>query len=143
MAENRYEKSERLLREWMKSDDAKIYWEKEAQKIVIKQKRYERVEKWLENHDFEALMYRLILVHGDDYREKCYHNGYQPYPNRKMSLLIDYITHTLEPIRVPQLESIFSNQIWFFKGYYFQMTWGQGVVTDIYNGQDMKHLLSI
>jgi len=36
-----------------------------------------------------------------------------------------------------------SNEIWFYKGYYFQMIWSQGVITKIYNKDDMKQLLCL
>jgi hypothetical protein len=142
MKENQYQKSERLLKKWFDSDDAKIYFEKERKKQEFKLKRFARFEKWLENNDFEALMYRLILEHSEEWREKCYHKGYEPYPNNKLSFLIDFVCHNYDTISVSQLENMFHTEIWFFKGYYFRLMYGQGTVFDLYNGKDFKHLLS-
>jgi hypothetical protein len=87
-------------------------------------------------------MYRLILEHGEEWREKCYHKGYEPYPNNKLSFLIDFVCHNYDTISVSQLENMFHTEIWFFKGYYFRLMYGQGTVFDLYNGKDFKHLLS-
>lgn len=121
------------------------YFKNLAKKEEIKKKRYKRFEQWIEANDFEKLMYKLLLEHGEEWREKCWENGCEVYPNNKLGFLIDYVIHNTEPVKVPKLNNKygFTNQIWFFKGYYFQMTWGQGMVTDIYNGSDLKHLLQV
>ena len=137
-----YKEMERKLDEFVKSPEGITYFEKERKKAELKLKRFARFEEWLKHNDFEALMYRLILEHGEEWREKCWHNGYEPYPNNKLSFIIDYVSKNLEPISVSQLENMFNTQIWFFKGYYFRLMYGQGTVFDLYNGSDFKHLLS-
>lgn len=104
---------------------------------------YERFEKYLETHDFDELIYRLILEHNDDYREKCYHNGYEPYPNNKLSFIIEYIKNNTKPIEIKGIKCEFPNTIWEFKGYYFQLIYGQGVITNIYNKDDNRLILQI
>ena len=137
-----YKKMEKALDDFVKSPEGIAYFEKEKQKQELKLKRFARFEEWLKHNDFEALMYRLILEHGEKWRERCWHKGYEPYPNNKLSFLIDYVSHNFEEISVSQLENMFSTQIWFFKGYYFRIMHGQGSVFDLYNGSDFKHLLS-
>ena len=137
-----YKAMEKALDDFIKSPEGIAFFEKEKKKEELKLKRFARFEEWLKHNDFEALMYRLILEHGEEWREKCYHNGYEPYPNNKLSFLIDYVSHNYEEISVSQLENMFNTQIWFFKGYYFRIMHGQGSVFDLYNGSDFKHLLS-
>jgi len=134
------------LKAHLESPEGKKEMEEYFVELTKKQKiaegRYRRFEEWLKHNDFDRLMYRLILEHSDEWREKCYSNGYEPYPNNKLQFVFDYVTHNYESISVPQLENMFSTQIWLFKGYYFRIMHGQGSVVDIYNGDDFKHLLS-
>jgi hypothetical protein len=129
--------------EWVESDEGKTYFEKERKKLIIKGERYLRFEKWLENNDFDILINKLISEHNNEYREKCYNNGFEPYPNNKLAFIIDYVVDNYESIIVTQINSVFPNQIWCFKEYYFQMIWGQGVLTNIYKIKDLKLLLQI
>jgi len=131
------------IQEWIESDQGKIYFEKENKKSEIKKGRYLRFEEWLKQNDFDQLMYKLIHEHGPEYREKCYHNGFEVYPNNKLAFIIDYVVDNLQPVKVPQLNCNFTNQIWFFNGYYFQMIHGQGIITRIYNKEDMRLILEV
>jgi len=123
----------------------KKYFEKLAEKQALQNSRFKRFEEWLENNDFDKLMYRLILEHGDDYIDKCYHNGFMPFPNRKLSFVIDYVTRddVPHPVSVKELECDFANDIWEFRGYYFQNIFGQGTITRIYNKDDLRLLLQL
>jgi len=136
-------KFEKDIDRWFESAEGKAYFEKEKKKNDIKKGRQLRFEKWLEHNDFDKLMYRLILEHGEEWREKCWSKGYEVFMNNKLDFVFHYVTANLEPISVPQIESEhFHCQVWFFKGYYFRIMHGQGSVVDIYNGGDFKHLLS-
>jgi hypothetical protein len=120
------------------------YIEKMAKEQRIAEGRYRKFEKYLETHDFETLMYRLILEHDDDYLEKCGHKGYEPYPNNKLAFVIDYLVHNYEPIEVAEIEpKHFPSTIYFFKGYYFQTICGQGCFHRIYNKEDMRMVLQV
>jgi len=134
------------LKEYLDSPEGKAETEKYfgelAKKQEIQEGRYRRFEEWLKTHDFDKLMYRLILEHGEEWREKCWHNGYEPYSNNKLRFVTSYVFDNLAPIRVPKLENMFPTEIRFFKGYYFRIMHGQGSVFDLYNGDDFKHLLS-
>ena len=115
-----YDKMLTALKEFPNTPEGKAYFEKERKKNEIKKGRYLRFEKWVETHDFDALMQRLEKEHGVAWHNNCYNKGYEPYCNNKLRFIIDYIVHNRESISVPQIESEhFGNQSWFFKGYYF------------------------
>ena len=139
-----YKEMEKSLQDFIDSDAGKKYFENVKKINDLKVSRYKRFEEWLKHNDFEALMFRLIHEHGDDYREKCYHNGYEPYPNCKLAFLIDYLVHNYEPIEVAEIEpEHFPSTIYFFKGYYFQTICGQGCFHRIYNKEDMRMVLQV
>jgi hypothetical protein len=125
------------LDEWFESDAGKAYFENIHKKNEIQQGRYARFEKWLETHDINELMQRLVKEHGEERHDYCYKKGFEPYPNNKLAFLIDYVVHNYAPVNVPQLDNFhsFPNQVWFFKGYYIQMTWGQGVFIELYDSK--------
>lgn len=122
----------------------KEYFNDLAKREKIAENRYVRFEKWLKNNNFNKLMQRLVVENGKEWSEKCYHKGYQPYPNNKLSFIIKYVTNKYSHINVPQLKSkyYFPNQIWFFKGYFFKMTWGQGVLTEVFD-KDFKQIIAL
>lgn len=137
-----YEGMLKKMDEWVESDDGKAYFENLRKKKEIQEGRYRRFEKWLEQNDFDKLIYKLIYEHGEEWREKCWHNGCEVYPNNKLQFIINYVFDNLAPISVPQIENMFPTDIRFFKGYYFRIMHGQGSVFDLYNGDDFQHLLS-
>lgn len=107
--------------------------------------RFLKFEKYLNNYDFDKLMLRLVNEHNDDYREKCYINGYEPYPNNKLQFIIDYIENKSEPIdiKIKELSCDFFNYIYLFNNYYFQIIHGQGSIIRIFNKYDKKLILTI
>ena len=135
------------LKEHLETPEGKArmekYFQDIAKKQALKEKRYRRFEEWLETNDFDKLMYRLILEHGDEYIDKCYHNGYMPHPNRKLGFVISYVVHNHAPITVSELDCNFANSVHQFKGYYFQHIHGQGTITRIYNKDDLRLLLQL
>ncbi len=140
--EEKWTEMRKALDDFIHSPEGDAYFENIRKKNEIQKGRYIKFEKWLENNDFDKLMYRLILEHGEEWREKCWSKGCEVYMNNKLGFIFDYIIHNHESISVPQLETMFPTQIWFFKGYYFRIMHGQGSVVDIYNGDDFRHLLS-
>jgi hypothetical protein len=137
------EKFKREMDEWAESEQGKAHFENYWKKIDLKQKRFVRLTEWLKHNDFDKLMYRIILEHNEEYREKCWHSGCEAYPNNKLSFLLAYIMDNNDAIRVPQIDCDFGNNIWFFKGYYFQLIHGQGTITRIYNKEDMRCILQV
>ena len=132
---------------YLESPEGKADLDKELKDIAAKAKldegRFRRFEDWLKNNDFDKLLYRLILEHGEEWREKCWYDGFEVSPNNKLSFVIQYITENHAPVKVNELDCVFANSIWQFKGYYFQMIWGQGVITKIFNKDDLRELLTI
>jgi len=128
---------------WIKSDDGEAYLKDERIRHEIQIGRYKRFDDWLKCNDFDLLIYRLILKHDISYREKYYHNGFEPGPNNLLQFIFDYIDNKFEPIAVAELDCEFSNNIWLFKGYYFQCIYGQGAIFKIYNKADMREIISI
>jgi len=137
------------LDEWLKSPEANIYFEKKKKDFLILTGRYKRFEVWLENNDFDKLMYRIILEHGDNWLDKCWHNGIHPFPNNKLKFIIGYVTKDdfQHPLKNDSLDADldvdFPSEIWEFKGYYFQFIHGQGTIIRIYNKDDLRLLLQL
>ena len=143
-----HDKSLKALKDFMDSPEGKAHLAEYFGKIKVKQNiqegRYKKFEKYLETHDFDKLMQRLILENGDEWREKCYHKGYEPYPNNKLGFVIDYLVHNYDSIDVLEIEpKHFPSTIFFFKGYYFQTICGQGCFHRIYNKENMKMILQV
>ena len=133
-----HDKSLKKLKDFLDSPEgkasAKEFVEKMANKQKIAEGRYRRFEKYLETHDINVLMQRLIKENGEERHDYCYKKGYEPYPNHKLGFFIDYVVHNYASIEVPQLNNKhFPNETWFFKGYYINMMWGQGVFTQLFD----------
>jgi len=106
--------------------------------------RYNKFKKWLENNDFDTLLYHIILKHGDGYRSRCYENGYEPYPNNIMRFIFSYIIERGgKEVNKKEFDVPFLNQIFEFNGYYFQIVWGQGSIMKIYNKEDGREIFVI
>jgi len=131
------------LEEFKSSDKFDVFVEKIKASREITKSRYCRFDTYLETHDFDKLMYRLFNEHNSEYCEKCYHNGFESYPNNKLRFLIAYIKSRTEPVHVKLLDIGFPNTIWEFRGYYIQNTYGQGTMTEIYNKADLRLLLRL
>jgi hypothetical protein len=139
------EKFENDLKKWMNSDAGKEFFENERIAYERKVQRFKRLEKYLESHDFDELLHRLISEHDDEYREKCRKEGCEDYPNNKLQFVFDYVVYKT-PILEPTpsgLECDFPNEVFEFKGYYFQTIYGQGCFIRIYNKEDRKLLLTV
>ena len=135
------EKMKKEMKEWAISKKGKAYFRNLNEQEEILKKRYKRFEKWLETNDFDKLIHRLILEHGDEWYEKCSDSGCEVYPNNKLGFIISYVFNNSVPKLVQELENMFNTDIRFFKDYYFRIMYGQGSVFDLYD-KDFKHLLS-
>lgn len=136
------------LLKWLESDEGEVAMEEFVKNLAFKEKikqgRFDKFEKWLEKNDFDKLLYRLILEHNNEYIEKCYERGYEPYPTRKMQFVFDFVKERAgKKVHIKEFDSVFTNFIWEFKGYYFQITWGQGAFIQIYNKKDKKQIFGI
>lgn len=85
-----------------------------------------------------------MLIHdSDDYREKCFDNGVEPHPNNLLQFIIDYVVENAPVVQVKKLKCNFPNEVWEYRGYYFQIIQGQGAIVKIINKDDMRELLVI
>lgn len=133
------------MKDWAASDAGKEYFENKYKQHKIREGRFERFEKYIKKIDFNKLMYRLILEHGEDWCEKCSSNGYEVYPNNKLQFLLDYVLYKNNYLKSEPkgLECDFPNDVFKFKGYYFQLIYGQGTIIRIFNKEDKKMLLQV
>lgn len=120
----------------------KEYFGKLAEQQALKRKRFEKLDEWLKHNSFDMLLYRLILEHDDKYREKCYDRGVEPHMNNVLSFVFDYACNRGKQLeKIPKdLECDFPQAVYEFRGYYFEIIWGQGSITAIYNKKDLKQI---
>jgi hypothetical protein len=111
--------------------DAWAKLEKEKQDVL--EARLVKVEKYLNENGIEQLMSRLIKEHGEDYSDKCYKKGYEPYPNNKLKLLYSFVEENYSPVHNDLIPQDFLSSSYFFKGYWFTVYCGQGCFYRIYN----------
>ena len=136
------------LNEYLESPEGKLkeeqYFAKLREEKKIAEVRYTKIEKYLENTSFENLIQRLFSEHDESYRDNSYKKGIEPGPNNKMQLLFDYLENRLSTITVPEIESQlhFNTTIYFFKGYYFVIMYGQGCAYLFFNS-DKKRIFTL
>lgn len=118
----------------------KEFWAQHRAKEAIKEKRFERIDRWLETNPFDELMQRLEKENGDEWGDKCCKKGYEKYPNNKMALLIDYIRARRESIQISWINSTFLSESILFNGYVFATFCGQGCFHRIYNYETQEVL---
>ena len=116
------------------------YFKRIVEQEAIKEKRFQKFDEWILNNDFDTLLYRLILEHDEDYREKCYHNGYEPFMNNKLSFVFEHAMKRGKRVRPKELACDFPSIVSEFKGFYFETVFGQGSVNSIYNKNDLKQI---
>lgn len=133
------------IEEFLESDEGKIFIENENLKKKLLLSRFDKFENYLKTHDFDKLIYRVILEHNEDWFETCRINGLEPYPNNKLNFILEYLDHKLEPIEdnVYEMECDFPHMTYEYKGYYFQVIFGQGSIIRIYNKNDNRLLLQV
>jgi hypothetical protein len=131
------------LDKWLNSPESDKYFDEIRRKHEIAEKRYILFENWVKDIDFNRLIDRLVNEHDENYIDACYKKGYEPYPNRKLNFLFKYLENKRIPVNVTELNCDFSNTIWFYKGYYFQIIFGQGSFIRIYRKSDLSLLLQV
>lgn len=102
-------------------------------------KRTQKLKHYLDERDFGDFIGRIIREHDNNYRDKCYRNGCQPYPNNKFELLLKLVEIEGEEIEeIDFKDTNFPNSVTKYNNYYFQHIWGQGVNTNIYDENHEK-----
>lgn len=128
---------------YFESDASIKFFEELTEQYNIREARQERFTEYLKTHDFDKLIYRLINEHNDDYIEKCYHEGREPYANNKLWFVFCYAMKKGKSVRIKELDTGFPYNCYLFNGYYFQQIYGQGTLLRIYNKDDMRLLLQL
>lgn len=129
--ETRHERMLRLLQEHLDSPASDKYFEDLRIKEELQESRFKKLDTYLETHSFDELLQRLIGEHTEEYRDKCYQRGYEPYPNNKMSFVISYVES--RGTQTDEIECDFSNSAYVYKEYFFETICGQGCFNRIYN----------
>ena len=119
------------------------YFEKTTLKQDIDYKRTQKLKKYLENNSIDNFIGRIIREHNDEYRDKCYKKGHEPYPNNKYYLLLMLVKIEGEEIEeIDFKDTTFPTSIIKYENYYFQWIWGQGRIYLIYD-ENHENILSI
>lgn len=131
-----HERSLRLLSELLESPASDRYFEDLRLKEELQELRFKKFEKYLESHDFSVLIDRLVKEHDEEYRDKCYKRGWEPFPNNKMQFLLDFVGSRGEKIELGSVDdNMFESALYLYKDYYFQLSQGQGCFWRIFNLQ--------
>ena len=110
--------------------------------LEIKTNRYKKFENYLNEHDFDKLMLRLVFEHNDDYINNCYNKGYSPIPNNKLQFILDYVSDNYADIIVKVLKLQGNNTVWSFKGYFFQLNFDTNTI-NVFNKDDLKLMIKL
>jgi hypothetical protein len=125
------------LRAYLDSDEGKRETEEYSQRVAeesaIRERRVNRVGEFLKEKDFDQIIQRIVWEHDDEYRERCYSRGYEPYPNHKTELLFDFVRSRVTDVHNDLIPQDFLSECLFYKGYWFTTYCGQGCFYRIYD----------
>ncbi len=118
------------LKAYLESDEGKKstdeYFNKLSFKEKIRQGRLTKLKTYLETNSFDDLMDRMLKENGEEWVDKCYAKGYEPYPTNILNLIIKLIMNR-EQEESPISEDIdFLSGEWVYNGYAVQLFCGQG-----------------
>lgn len=142
------EKMTASIQSFIDSDTGKAYFNKIKIAQENKIRRFNQFGEWLKSNDIDSYFYRVLNKHDEEYREKCYHKGFEPNPNNVLQFIIDYAFVYGTPVdekkkKKLKIDSTFANNVAYFMGYYFQIVYGQGCFYRIYNEDDMRILITL
>lgn len=89
------------------------------------------------DEQFEYFMQKVFKDNGEEWKDKCYEKGYEPYPTNLMYLVFDCAKNHGKDIS-NESNSIFHENVWFYRGYYFSILHGQGSHSSIMNQQEWE-----
>lgn len=109
-------------------------------KNIIFNNDFNRIKKIFDDDDiFSKTLYKLIEKHGEDYQDKCYKKGYMPHPNNLLNMIINTVMQNCNRIE-PVVECHFPLDTCFYRGFYFEIMYGQGSLLTIYD-KDKRRIL--
>lgn len=127
------------LRDFLATDEGRKASEEFWAKIQREDERKIKAKEYLvsiSKPKLDKLISRLIEDNGDEWRDKCWKNRYEPYPTNLMGLLFDgAIAGGKESREALKSKGYFSESVVKFRGYYFSRVYGQGVIFSIFNSK--------
>lgn len=131
--------------EWMKTPEGQKsieeYWNKIAQRDAIERARAKNIiERWgvCDDATFDELML-TILKKQEKYDERHY-NTYSDRPLHIMNLMWEIASNEgLETVPIDDLTKNFPSTIYYYYGYFFAITHGQGSVLSVYRQTDLRY----
>lgn len=131
--------------EWMKTPEGQKsieeYWNKIAQRDAIERARAKNIiERWgvCDDATFDELML-TILKKQEKYDERHY-NTYSDRPLHIMNLMWEIASNEgLETDPIDDLTKNFPSTIYYYFGYFFAITHGQGSVLSVYRQTDLRY----
>ena len=127
-------KFKQVIEDWMDTLESSEYFKNEKIKENLLFFRFNQFENWLNSNNFDILIEKVITKH-NKYKEQYLNKKYQFKPTNILGFIIEYIQNKFDIIDVDQLKVNFPNQVWFFKGYYFQIIYNQGSTYKIYDNK--------
>jgi len=116
------------------SPESNLYFENLRKKQEIRELRFKKFEQDLTITKFDNILQRIINKHDKNYKNKCYNKGCEPCPNNLLEFIFDFVKYKNDniPTNNPQIDLEFSNIIYEYDKYYFQIVYGQGSFIRIY-----------
>ena len=110
----------------------------ENEKIKVKEERYNKFEKCLDQLRFDNVMLRLVYEHdiANKYRY-C-----KPKLNNKLNFIFNYLKDNFSDIKYYKLTNTAPNRVWSFRGYFFQIIEGEEPVFRVYNKDDLTLMIT-
>jgi hypothetical protein len=107
--------------------------------ISVNNNRYDIFNQYIENVDFDDLIYRIILEHNTEYCDKFYHNGKEPELNNKLKFFLNYVVDRCHPIEAKRFRSKYDFLVWKFNNYFIQILIKDGgVICGIFTSKYKK-----
>jgi hypothetical protein len=137
------EKVKQRLKEWEESGEADKWVKKYAEQQDAKDRRSLKLNS-LDDEAFERFMQKVFVDNGEEWKEKCFYNGCEPYPTNLMYLAIDTARLYGEDVSQASADAgaSFPEQVNFYRGYYFSTIYGQGASSSIMTEEQWQEWLS-
>lgn len=135
------------LKEFLDSPEGKESLQKWADKIRRNDDRLEKAHNIIKERGcdfFDSLISREINKYTEEYRNKCYERGYEPYPTRITGTIFAAAGRYYDSIHeeaLDEFDSHFGGGTVNYMGYQFNWIHGQGTVLRIF--KDGEELLMI
>lgn len=103
---------------------------------------YNRIRNIFEDDTtFSQTLYKLIKKHNDEYKDKCLSKGFELYPNNVLNLIFKHVFNTVKS-GSQVVDFNYPGETYYYRGFFFEIIFGQGVVVIIYN-ENKNVILSI